>query len=616
MWFQSWVNALCSRTQNQRSRRDRCSDRRRPQMRRLLVEGLEDRRLMTFTPAGSYVINATPSVIATADFNNDGNLDLATCANAVTGSVSVLLGNGAGGFGAAQRTIVGSQLSSLLVADFNNDTRPDMLVSDPYNGPTALIGNGDGTFQPAVRLNLIGGAGKDVGALGRSSHGSTELLVTWLGADWQTYVQVYAGNLQGGFTAGQESYYWGNGGMAPVDLNNDGHLDVATGDGVVFQGGINQSLQFDHSQSYPLTGGAVATGDFTGDGNADVIVAGSSVAVLRGKGDGSLHAPIHHSANGSRHTAVATADFNADGKLDAVVSGGDLGTASVMLGNGDGTLRYAGAFATGSSATGVVVGDFNRDGLPDVAVSNAGTSRNISVLLNDGDWEEAPPALPILSISDTTVSEGNAGTVNATFTVTLSSASAETVTVEYIKANGTATAGSDYQAAIGTLVIPAGQTTGTITVLVSGDRLAEATETFFVNLSSPTNAVINDGQGVGTIVDDEPRISISDVSKSEGRKNQTTLLTFTVTLSAAYDQPVTMSYRTVNGTATTGNSDYVAKTGTLTFAPGQTTKTITIEVKGDSKREAHETFYLDLFGNSSNSQFTKNRGLGTILNDD
>ena len=77
-----------------------------------------------------------------------------------------------------------------------------------------------------------------------------------------------------------------------------------------------------------------------------------------------------------------------------------------------------------------------------------------------------------------------------------------------------------------------------------------------------------------------------------------------------------MSFQTVNGTAATSDSDYVARTGTLTFAPGQTTKTITIEVKGDSKREANETFYLDLFGNSSNSLFTKNRGIGTIVNDD
>jgi hypothetical protein len=82
------------------------------------------------------------------------------------------------------------------------------------------------------------------------------------------------------------------------------------------------------------------------------------------------------------------------------------------------------------------------------------------------------------------------------------------------------------------------------------------------------------------------------------------------------DQAVAMSFRTADGTAKTNDSDYVAKTGTLTFAPGETTKTITIEVKGDSKKEANETFYLDLFAGSSNSLFTKNRGIGTILNDD
>src|SRR5262245_38681275 len=219
-------------------------------------------------------------------------------------------------------------------------------------------------------------------------------------------------------------------------------------------------------------------------------------------------------------------------------------------------------------------------------------------------------------MSDVTVSEGNTGAQTATFTVTLSAASNQPVTVVYATATGTATAGSDYQAALGTLTIPAGQTTGTITVLVNGDRLAEPNETFSVNLSNPTNATIADGQGVGTIVDDEPHISISDVTKKEGNGKKTMLFVFTVTLSAAYDQAVTMSFKTTDGTATTSDQDYVAKSGTLTFAPGETTNTITIEVKGDTKKEADETFYLDLFGNSSNALFTKNRGIGTILNDD
>jgi hypothetical protein len=107
---------------------------------------------------------------------------------------------------------------------------------------------------------------------------------------------------------------------------------------------------------------------------------------------------------------------------------------------------------------------------------------------------------------------------------------------------------------------------------------------------------------------------ISDVTRSKA--DHTTLFTITVTLSAAYDQAVTMSFRTVDGTATTSDNDYTARTGTLTFAPGETTKTITIEVKGDSKKEANEMFYLDLLGTSSNSLFAENRGLGTILNDD
>ena len=153
-------------------------------------------------------------------------------------------------------------------------------------------------------------------------------------------------------------------------------------------------------------------------------------------------------------------------------------------------------------------------------------------------------------------------------------------------------------------------------IAVISDRLVETTETFAVNLSAPTNATIGDGRGIGTILDYEPRISINNVTQKESNGRKTTLFVFTVTLSFAYDQPVTMSYRTVNGTATTGDSDYVAKTGTLTFAPGETTKTITIEVKGDNKKEANEYFYLDLFDNSSNSLLAKNLGIGTILNDD
>src|SRR5206468_9197549 len=125
---------------------------------------------------------------------------------------------------------------------------------------------------------------------------------------------------------------------------------------------------------------------------------------------------------------------------------------------------------------------------------------------------------PRVSINDVTRTEGNSGLTAFAFTVSLSVVYDVPVTIGYATANGTATAGSDYQAASGTLTILAGQTSGTVTVLVNGDRLPEPNETFFVNLSAPTNATIADGRGMGTIVNDDlplPTISIGDVAVSE-----------------------------------------------------------------------------------------------------
>ena len=87
-------------------------------------------------------------------------------------------------------------------------------------------------------------------------------------------------------------------------------------------------------------------------------------------------------------------------------------------------------------------------------------------------------------------------------------------------------------------------------------------------------------------------------------------MTFTVTLSAAYDQAVTVNYATHDGTATVADNDYVATSGTLTFAPGQTTKTFTVTIKGDKKKEADESFYVLLSGASSNALISTTRTAG------
>jgi hypothetical protein len=601
---------------------------------RLHVEALEDRRTPSFSPAASFPVRASPLAVVTGDFNGDGHLDLATANTTpipefpyATGTVSVLLGDGAGGFGAAIDSDVASfgfTRVSLTVADFDNDGDDDLTYAahDPDNGIYGtgvgiLLSNGNGTFGSITGSQ----AAMAVAAGDFNNDGNSDLAVIgYPRPEYDIIARVLLGNGQGGFTyspyaTALDRFYEE---LAVGDLNGDGNLDVVGvageygGPGVALLGTGEAGGYSNYHEFYPTSvlSWDVAVGDFTGDGIPDLVTAGLTLDIHIGRGDGTFDEPTAYSTNAIE--GVAVADFNGDGLLDAVTSDKSEGTVSELLGNGNGALTYAGAYAVGTVPSAIAVGDFNGDGRPDAATANAG-SNTVSVLLNDGAWTPPPPAL---RIGNRTVMEGNTGAASATFTVTLSAASTETITVAYATGNGSATAGSDYQAASGTLTFAPGETSMTITVPVIGDRLGEPNETFIVNLSNATNATIGDGQGVGTITDDEPRVSISDVSKKEGKKNQKTLFTFTVTLSAAYDQPVTMSYATSNGTATTGDGDYVAKTGTLTFAPGETTKTITIEVKGDSKKEANETFYLDLTGLSNNALFTKNRGVGTILNDD
>src|SRR5205823_5536883 len=190
-------------------------------------------------------------------------------------------------------------------------------------------------------------------------------------------------------------------------------------------------------------------------------------------------------------------------------------------------------------------------------------------------------------------------------------------TVSYSTADGTAlVADGDYQATSGTLTFNPGETTKAVTVLVNGDTKFEPDETFFVNLSAPTNAGIADGQGQGTIRNDDgqPTIAINDVSASEGNTG-TTPFAFTVTLSNPSSQTVTVHYATADGTATVADNDYVAASGTVTFAPGVTSKVVAVTINGDTKVEADETFVVNLTS-PVNATLADSSATGTILNDD
>ncbi len=203
-------------------------------------------------------------------------------------------------------------------------------------------------------------------------------------------------------------------------------------------------------------------------------------------------------------------------------------------------------------------------------------------------------AQPSLAINDVTVIEGNSGTVNAVFTVSMSAASGQTVTVDYATADVTATAGSDYVAASGQVSFQPGQTSQPVTVVVNGDLLDEPDETFVVNLSNAVNATIFDNQGIGTITDDDGAVSIAidDVAVIEGNSG-TVNAVFTATLSSISSQLVTVDYATADVTATAG-SDYVAVAGQVLFQPGQTSQPVTVVVNGDLLVEPDETFVVNL----------------------
>jgi hypothetical protein len=227
---------------------------------------------------------------------------------------------------------------------------------------------------------------------------------------------------------------------------------------------------------------------------------------------------------------------------------------------------------------------------------------------------------PNLTIDDVTVIEGNAGTTVATFTVSLSTPAPSTdITFDIATQNNTATtANSDYVTKTQTnQIIPAGQQTYTFTVTVNGDTAVENDETFFVNVTNVSGATLLDGQGVGTIQNDDlPSLSINDVSLNEGNAGPTTF-TFTVSLSAnAPTGGVTFNIATQDNTATVADNDYVARTVLAhTIPAGSSTYAFDVTVNGDLSIETNETFLVNVTS-VSGATVTDGVGQGTIVNDD
>ena len=223
------------------------------------------------------------------------------------------------------------------------------------------------------------------------------------------------------------------------------------------------------------------------------------------------------------------------------------------------------------------------------------------------------PSTPTLSITGGSGTEGTDSSIS--FTVTLDKAATETVTVDYATSDGTADAGDDYTSTSGTLTFDAGETSKTVSVSIADDTEDESDETFTVTLSNASGADLGTKTATGTIrnrtvvVETTPSVSIAGGSGTEGDDDE---IDFTVTLDEAASGNVTVDYATSDGSADAGD-DYTAKSGTLSFSAGETSKTISVSIEDDIENESDETFTVTL-SNPSGADLGTSSATGTIRN--
>ena len=308
----------------------------------------------------------TSSVVG-ADINADGKVDLVVvngCGSGITclmeGSVAVLLGNGDGTFQPAVKYLSGGwNASSVAVADVNGDNKLDIVVANECTTRATfcpgqasigvLMGNGDGTFQPVATYSSGGWNANSVIVGEVNADGKPDILVA-------------------------------NGCASAVDCSNNGAVAVLLGNG----NGTFQPAALYSSGGAGATSAVIA--DINGDGKSDVLVANcgchngsffnsGSIGVLLGNGDGSFRAAVDYDSGGPSPWGLAVADLNDDGRTDLVVTNScwclGHGTVAVLLSNGDGTLQSAVTYDSGGNLPfSIVIADLNGDGISDLTVAN------------------------------------------------------------------------------------------------------------------------------------------------------------------------------------------------------------------------------------------------------
>ncbi|MEG4171337.1 MULTISPECIES: DUF4347 domain-containing protein [unclassified Microcoleus] len=577
---------------------------------------------------------ATPLSIGTGDFNGDGFSDLAVL-NLNSRDISILLGTGTGSFGTATNLFnPGNEIpNSIAVRDLNGDSKLDLAVANPLSGANGnfisiRLGTGTGTFGNPTNFGQ-GINPRSIAAGDFNGDSKLDLATAPLSGN---NLSILLGDGTGSFSTPATINTGASLTIATADFNGDGKLDLVTsnnsatnnisvllGDGT---GNFSAPVNFSAGTGNHF----VVTGDFNGDSKLDLAVsntASNNVSVLLGNGTGNFGTATNFSVGSSPESVVA-GDFNGDGKTDLAASNGGDNNVSVLLGDGTGSFGTAVNFSVGTIPRSIAAGDFNADGKLDLATPNF-TSKDVSILLNT-------PNTVNFGTATYSGTEGTTDTVvNIPVTISGGTPFADVTVPIAIDPSSTATPNSDYTISPASITFPAGTTTLTqnVAVTIKPDNLPENAETAILNFGTITGGIAGTTKQTTLTIAANGTVSYAvaagTASIPEGNSG-TKPLTFTATRSGNTGGASSINYA-ITGTATNisdynnigGTSGATTATGTINFAADETSKTITLDVLGDTLVEPDETIAVTLSNPTSpglTPTITTATATTTITNDD